>query len=193
MLSVCGLDNQGAGSIKNIAEYMKATEYYRGGLGRGAWMGGGAEALGLDEANANAAFEALLGGRAPDGTKLVRNAGAKDRRMGWDLTPSVGKSVSILFAAASEAEQLRILEAHHRATDAMLDYIKAQLISRTGAQGKGPATAAGDGVIIRRVDHLDSRDGDPQLHSHCVLINAARGPDGKWRTMAPRASQPAKH
>ncbi|MEW5836952.1 MAG: MobF family relaxase [Pseudomonadota bacterium] len=193
MLSVCGLDNHSSGAIKDVGRYMRATEYYRAGIGAGAWLGEGAKALGLTEADANAQFEALLSGHAPDGKKVVRNAGAMGRRMGWDLTFSADKSVSIVFAAASEPEQRRILEAHHRATTGALGYLQEQLISRTGAQGQGPSVAAGDGVIIRRVDHLDSREGDPQLHSHCVLLNVAKGPDGKWRTMDERALFDHKH
>ncbi len=193
MLSVCGLDNHSSGAIKDVGRYMRATEYYRAGIGAGEWLGDEAKALGLTEAEANAQFEALLSGHAPDGTKLVRNAGALGRRMGWDLTFSADKSVSIVFAAASESDQRRILDAHHRATASALDYLRGQLISRTGAQGQGPAVMAGDGVIIRRVDHLDSREGDPQLHSHCVLVNAAKGPDGKWRTIDERALFDHKH
>ena len=43
------------------------------------------------------------------------------------------------------------------------------------------------GVVAAVFDHWDSRAGDPQLHSHVVVLNRAQGVDGKWRTLDSRA------
>lgn len=32
--------------------------------------------------------------------------------------------------------------------------------------------------------HDDNRNKDPQLHSHCVILNQTVCPDGKWRAVA---------
>ena len=31
--------------------------------------------------------------------------------------------------------------------------------------------------------HRTSRAGDPHLHTHVLVANTVRGPDGKWRTL----------
>jgi len=35
-------------------------------------------------------------------------------------------------------------------------------------------------------DHWDSRAGDPQLHTHVVVINRVQSEDGGWRTLDSR-------
>ena len=62
--------------------------------------------------------------------------------------------------------------------------------SRCSARGSGKAGAAQidlRGVVAAVFDHWDSRAGDPQLHSHVVVLNRAQGVDGKWRTLDSRA------
>ena len=54
---------------------------------------------------------------------------------------------------------------------------------------KDPATGAMGRVGNQRIvaatfRHDASRSLDPQLHTHAVLANMARGGDGKWRSMA---------
>lgn len=195
MLSVAQLKDQAGRGAKSIAAYMAASEYYReaAGIGQGEWLGGGAKALGLDADSGDEPLANLLNGFRPDGRALVRNAGGADRTMGWDCCFSADKTMSVAYAAADTGKQREILAAHHRAVAAGLDYLGENLQSRTGAQGKGPAMAAGQGLIVRRVDHLDSREGDPQLHSHCVVVNASRGQDGRWRTMSGTDFFEAKH
>ncbi|HTT93547.1 MAG TPA: MobF family relaxase [Solirubrobacterales bacterium] len=38
----------------------------------------------------------------------------------------------------------------------------------------------GDGFIAAAYLHRSSRAGDPQLHTHVLVANATRGPDGRW-------------
>jgi conjugative relaxase-like TrwC/TraI family protein len=51
-----------------------------------------------------------------------------------------------------------------------------------------------DGFVIAQFCHRTSRStdpatrvGDPQLHSHCTILNRIRGVDGVWRTLDSRA------
>ena len=37
-------------------------------------------------------------------------------------------------------------------------------------------------------DHWDSRVGDPELHTHVVVINRAQSEDGVWRTLDSRGT-----
>ena len=44
------------------------------------------------------------------------------------------------------------------------------------------------GVVAAVFEHWDSRAGDPQLHSHVVVLNRVQAVhDGRWRTLDSRA------
>lgn len=191
MLSVATLSDKRGNGASSVVAYLKATEYYRESgdnfFGPPQWLGPGAKDLGLhklDTRKDDRAFEQLLLGFHP--TKkdeaLVQGAGGAQRKMGFDFTFSADKTVSVLLALADSPQRERIIEAHHRATEQALAFAMSHAVCRTGKQGKGKPVAA-EGYVVRRVDHFDSRDGDPNLHSHCVVLNSARGPDGKWRTL----------
>lgn len=200
MLSITRLIDTPKGGAKSVAAYMAATEYYREDFdgkpifGSARWEGAGAVMLGLNKEgrNQNADFESLLKGYKPGGKPIVKNAGKKDRRMGWDLTFSADKTASLLFAAASASERTAILNAHHAAVRAAADFLMEGQICRTGAQGKGEGLKP-SGFVMRAVDHIDSRDGDPTLHTHFVVLNSALCDDGKWRTLDEDALYQAKH
>ena len=40
-----------------------------------------------------------------------------------------------------------------------------------------------DNLVMARFNHYESRELDPQLHSHIVLMNLTKGDDGKWRSI----------
>lgn len=190
---------EGSKGAGNVVAYMKATEYYRGGseafLGPARWKGLGATLLELDEGpKADQHFEKLLAGMHPHnrGEKLTRNAQAAGRRMGIDLTFSADKSVSLLLAMAKPEERQLILDAHRQAVDAAMGYLTQEAYSRTGAQGTGKREPL-DAPVMRQVDHFDSREGDPNLHTHCVLLNLNWCEDGQWRSIEMEPLIQAKH
>src|SRR5689334_14978091 len=37
-----------------------------------------------------------------------------------------------------------------------------------------------NGFLAAGYLHRSSRNGDPQLHTHVLIANATKGPDGKW-------------
>jgi conjugative relaxase-like TrwC/TraI family protein len=48
-------------------------------------------------------------------------------------------------------------------------------------RGKGGATFVhGNGFLGTAYPHRSSRAGDPQLHTHVLVTNATKGPDGRW-------------
>ena len=51
----------------------------------------------------------------------------------------------------------------------------------------GVAQVETRGVIAAAFDHWDSRENDPNLHTHVVIANRVQGPDGRWRTLDSRA------
>lgn len=105
---------------------------------------------------------------------------------GFDLTFTVPKSASVLWALGDEATQLAVVDAHREALAAVLDLVEHRFLhTRVGAQGC--AQVATRGMIAAAFDHWDTRTGDPNLHTHVVIANKVQGPDGKWRSLDSRA------
>lgn len=110
---------------------------------------------------------------------------------GFDLTFSVPKSVSTLWAVADGGTQALIAQAHHAAIQDVIDLFERDVaMTRIGAKGPRGAAAQVEvrGVIAAAYDHYDSRASDPQLHTHVVVANRVQAVhDGKWRTLDSRA------
>ena len=110
---------------------------------------------------------------------------------GFDLTFSVPKSVSTLWAVADGGTQTLIARAHHAAIQDVLVLLERDVaMTRVGAKGPRGAVVQAEvrGVIAAAYDHYDSRSSDPQLHTHVVVANRVQGSrDGKWRTLDSRA------
>ena len=60
-------------------------------------------------------------------------------------------------------------------------------VARTRMGTNGVAQVETRGVIAAAFDHWDSRENDPNLHTHVVIANRVQGPDGRWRTLDSRA------
>ena len=105
---------------------------------------------------------------------------------GFDLTFSVPKSVSVAWALADGPTRDAVYGAHRAAVERVLRFAEEQVFcSRVGKAGAAQIDLVG--VVAAVFDHWDSRAGDPQLHSHVVVLNRAQGVDGKWRTLDSRA------
>jgi conjugative relaxase-like TrwC/TraI family protein len=106
---------------------------------------------------------------------------------GFDLTFSVPKSVSVLWAVADAATQERIAEAHHAAVADVIDFFEREVAAtRAGISDSDGAVAQVSvaGVAAVAYDHFDSRAGDPQLHTHVVVSNKVLTVmDGRWRSL----------
>jgi hypothetical protein len=101
---------------------------------------------------------------------------------GFDLTFTLPKSASILWALADPATQAAIAEAHADAVADCLAILEAHaLFTRTGKNGA--AQLATLGALAVAFDHWDTRSGDPNLHTHLVIANKIQGLDGVWRTV----------
>lgn len=110
---------------------------------------------------------------------------------GFDLTFSVPKSVSTLWAVSDAGTQALIAQAHQAAMQDVLALIERDVaMTRVGAKGPRGAVAQVEirGLIATAYDHYDSRSSDPQLHTHLVIANRVQAiRDGKWRTLDSRA------
>ncbi len=131
-------------------------------------------------------FQRLYNGFAPDGSgRLTRNAGSDRRSPGVDMTFSADKSVSALWALADPALRSRIEEAHNHAARVALEETVFRYCAYTRIRDKeGRIRVLPADISAAMFQHGTSRENDPQLHTHCVIFNAARThEDGKWRAM----------
>lgn len=118
-------------------------------------------------------------------------AGDKHATAGFDLTFSVPKSVSMLWALSDRTTQALVLAAHHQAVAETLELIENLFAAtRMGADAGDGSICFADvtGLVAMGYDHWDSRAHDPQLHTHVVVANKVKALiDGKWRTLDSRA------
>ena len=164
-------------SASAAAEYYsgldKAAEYY-GNAGRvpSRWLGTGAQIQNLHGEVGRAALRAQLSGAVHDrdGTARqlgIQRAGEFQHRAGWDLTVSAPKSVSLEALVNGRAD---VDNAHRKAVNAVVDYLERHAAT---ARINGQFVATGN-LTVAAYDHVSSRSGDPQLHTHLLIANGAR-------------------
>ena len=159
-------------------------DYYSGrGEAPGEWAGGGAKELGLAGEVSAAQFNALLEGRDPRAPGMRLRAGNSEPTIAaFDLTFSAPKSISVLFAVAPAEVSAALVEAHEEAVRAALGYLgETAVFVRRGAGGVRFEHAGG--LIAAAYRHRMSRALDPQLHTHFVAANLARGEDGRYTAL----------
>ncbi len=106
---------------------------------------------------------------------------------GFDLTFSAPKSVSVAWALADDPTRARIHAAHAAAVRAVIAYAEEHVFSTRTGHG-GIVSQDVRGVVAAGFDHWDSRAGDPQLHTHVVVLNRVQAAsDGGWRTLDSKA------
>ncbi len=132
-----------------------------------------------------ATFEAMHG-RAPlDEQELTSHITRQSRRSpqavaGFDVTFTPVKSVSALWAIAPLAVAEQIEAAHDAAVDHALRWLEQEVAhTRRGAQGLRQAEVTG--ILAAAFTHRDSRNGDPNLHTHVAIANKVQDrDDGAW-------------
>jgi conjugative relaxase-like TrwC/TraI family protein len=146
------------------------------------WTGKGATTLGLEGAVDPETFVDLLHGLAPDNTFLLgRWVDPEKHRAATDYTFSAPKSVSI---AALVQEDDRVLVAHTKAVETALSVLEKRYAQTRISTDKGRQRITTGNLIAAVFPHDTSRELEPQLHSHCVVINATQLPDGQWRSFS---------
>lgn len=132
-------------------------------------------------------------GRAPGGERsayvdgLQRVRKAPKTVAGFDLTFSAPKSVSVAWGLADEPTRRRIHAAHVAALEFVIEYAERTVFATRTGRG-GVVSEDVRGVVAAAFDHWDSRSGDPQLHTHVVVLNRVQTTsDGQWRTLDSKA------
>ena len=171
--------------LESQRSYRHPNEYYTAGEEPdGTWFNPRG-LFGLDDGAKvdSGEFRRLYNGFAPDGSgKLVQRAGSPDRSPGVDLTFSVDKSISSLWAIADVEMRTRIETMAVSAARAALEDSVLRYCSYTRVSAKGVSRAVEADLMGATFVHGTSRENDPQLHVHCTIFNAARTrEDGRWR------------
>jgi len=161
-----------------------ADDYYAGkGEAVGEWQGEGADALGLQGGVAAQTFQTvLIERRSPDTGEVLADPRSRTRVLAYDLTFSAPKSVSVLFAIADERTSRALRDAHDEAVATARAYLEREACQvRRGHAGEERQQA--QGFISAAYRHRMSRAQDPQLHTHVVTANLARGEDGRYSAL----------
>ena len=173
--------------VARSGEYYIATvangreEYYTGsGESPGFWLGEGARRLGLEGAVDPDDLRRVLAGVSPNGEILTAGRVDEAKRVaGFDLTLSAPKSVSLLFGLSDPAVSAIVRGVHEDAVEQALGYLERHALGvRRGAGGQNSIGA--EGLVAAAFTHRTSRAGDPQLHTHVLVANVAKGVDGIW-------------
>ena len=159
-------------------------DYYSGrGEAPGEWVGTGTDALGLSGRVSAQQFTALLAGYDPCDPAVRLRSNERDPKVAaLDLTFSAPKSISVLAAVAPDEITAQLIVAHEQAVRAALVYLEDVAVQvRRGHDGT--VVQAGEGLIAAAYRHRMSRALDPQLHTHVVAANMARGHDGRFTAL----------
>ncbi len=105
---------------------------------------------------------------------------------GFDLTFSPSKSVSVAWALGDRQTRDVVYRCHQQAVAEVLAYAERDVF-RTRSGTRGCVEEETLGVVAASYTHFDSRDADPQLHDHVVVLNRVQATsDGRWRTLDSR-------
>ena len=149
-------------SISNIGSHQASTYYKKDGYycrldGRdNAWQGKLKDKLGLSDAVVKEDFDLLVG--------------TSKERAGYDLCFSAPKSVSIGMCLDEET-RTDMIDAHEKAVASVLAKIEEREIGTRITSGKVTRHVKTGNMLCGKFSHYVSRASDPQLHTHCVILN----------------------
>lgn len=164
-------------------ELERAHLRFRAEHGRDADAGAERDALRREAAGA------VLAGRGKVSTpaavaRYLAQLGNETRQpvAGYDLVFTPAKSISVLWGLGDERVAEQVGRAHEVAWRATMQWLESEAaLTRVGAGGVAQVDTRG--LIATAFDHIDSRAGDPNLHTHVAVSNKVQGVDGKWRAL----------
>jgi conjugative relaxase-like TrwC/TraI family protein len=171
-------------------EHLCVGDYYAEGQKvTGEWFGEGAEKLGLGGKVGEKEFLALCEGLDPatgewltarkNSTRVQEGKVALNRRVFYDFTFSPPKSVSVVALC----QDVRIVELHNRAVRLAMVGLEKYAATRVRKSGQFGDRATGN-LLGASFQHDTSRELDPHLHTHCVVINATFDPvENRWKAL----------
>ena len=143
-----------------LVDYYRRDSYYFGPAVEHARVhGSGARRYGFDRLKLDplTVFERLVSGR---------------KTPAQDVCLSAPKSVSLLSVLGDEGQQNDAIEAHRIAVERSLAYIELDGFFRVQKKEFGcNHKYRAEGMLAVAIDHLLSREMEPQLHTHALIMN----------------------
>jgi conjugative relaxase-like TrwC/TraI family protein len=164
-------------SVKK-AELYFMKGYYLQGASR--WSGRGAKILDLNGAIDNQkVFSRILSGYSPSGRKRLtgKKIPIDRRRAATDCTFSAPKSVSLTALVGGD---FRLIDAHRKAVAMTLEIMEKRYAHTRVRTPDGRIIVNTGNLVIGQFDHIETRELDPHLHTHCLVMNMTELEKGKW-------------
>jgi conjugative relaxase-like TrwC/TraI family protein len=155
--------------------------YYQEGTSR--WSGQGAEILGLEGAvDDQETFFNIVNGLSPDGSQnlCARKLDTSKRRAATDFTFSAPKSVSLQALVGGDE---RLITAHQLAVQKTLAIIEERYSYTRATTEKGQQLIRTNNLVVAEFDHIETRELDPHLHTHALVMNMTQLDNGKWYSL----------
>jgi conjugative relaxase-like TrwC/TraI family protein len=178
MLRINAIPDSAAGK-----SYYKSADYHIAGQEAPApWHGKGAELLGLAGAIDQTDFERLCENINPQTLKQLTAKHIANRRVGYDFTFSVPKSVSVVYALGADP---RLADEFRAAVAETMTEMEREMATRVRKSGMDTDRRTGNMIWADFLHHTSRPiDGvpDPQLHIHAVVFNATYDhEEGQWK------------
>ncbi|PHN04384.1 MobF family relaxase [Flavilitoribacter nigricans] len=161
-----------AGALQYFNKGLTKSDYYaEKGEIIGKWQGRTAERLGLSGDVGKEQFEALAYNKDPATGEQLTVRNASSRRVGYDFTFSVPKSVSVVYGLTKDNE---IYEAFNAAVQETMLEIEQNAATRVRSNGRNENRTTGN-LVWGTFTHDDARPvggiPDPHLHQHVFVFN----------------------
>jgi conjugative relaxase-like TrwC/TraI family protein len=177
VLGIHRLTSQGAHYyLSDLAQELPLPQRWE--PGPATWVGRAAQGLGLEGDIEPAQLQAVLLGLHPTGDHRLRSDRATV--LGFDLTFSAPKSVSVVGALGGEDTARQVVAAHRAGVRGAVSYVEAHALAATRGSGERRQLVPTTGLVGASFTHGVSRNLDPHLHTHVVLANLVHGFDGRW-------------
>jgi conjugative relaxase-like TrwC/TraI family protein len=112
-----------------------------------------------------------------------RGKRVNERVQSFDHCFSSPKSVSLLAAGGGDQVRRQAAAARAEALQVGIGYLETHGIGVRRDHNGTDRHQVHTGVLAVAFEHRLSRSGDPQFHTHVLVQNAARGPDGRWTAL----------
>jgi len=171
------------GAKRYFGGSLTRSDYYIDGQEiAGQWGGEGAARLGLDGEIDQQSYFSLCDNLSPDTGEQLTPRIKDKRRVGYDFTFSVPKSVSVLYEFSGDE---RILDAFRQSVEETMEQLESEMKTRVRADGRDEDRVTGNMAWAEFI-HFTSRpvDGvpDPHLHAHCFAFNTTYdAEEGRWK------------
>jgi len=171
------------GAKRYFGGSLTRSDYYIDGQEiAGHWGGEGAARLGLDGEIDQRSYFSLCDNLRPDTGEQLTPRSKDKRRVGYDFTFSVPKTVSVLYELSGDE---RILDAFRQSVQETMEQLESEMKTRVRVAGKDEDRITGN-LAWAEFIHFTSRpvDGvpDPHLHAHCFAFNTTYdAEEGRWK------------